>query len=97
MRPDLTSLALFLRIAESRSITKAAQASHIALAAASRRVSQLEDQYGVKLLYRTARGVELTPAGSALLFHARQLMSQVDTMRAEALACMRTSPLPCLV
>ena len=83
MRPDLTSLALFLRIAELRSITKAAQASHIALAAASRRVSQLEDQYGVKLLYRTARGVELTPAGSALLFHARQLMSQVDTMRAE--------------
>jgi len=83
MRPDLTSLALFLRIAELRSITKAAQASHIALAAASRRVSQLEDQYGVKLLYRTARGVELTPAGNALLFHARQLMSQVDTMRAE--------------
>ena len=83
MRPDLTSLALFLRIAETRSITKAAHASHIALAAASRRVSQLEDQYGVKLLYRTARGVELTPAGSALVFHARQLMSQVDTMRAE--------------
>lgn len=83
MRPDLTSIALFLRIAETRSITKAAQASHIALAAASRRVSQLEDQYGVKLLYRTARGVELTPAGNALLFHARTLMSQVDSMRAE--------------
>ena len=83
MRPDLTSLALFLRIAESRSITKAAQASHIALAAASRRIAQLEHQYGVQLLFRTARGVELTPAGSALLFHARQVMSQVDTMRAE--------------
>jgi DNA-binding transcriptional LysR family regulator len=83
MRPDLSSLALFIRVAETKSITKAARAGHIALAAASRRITQLEDQYGVQLLYRTARGVELTPAGSALLFHSRELMSQVDEMRAE--------------
>ena len=83
MRPDLASLALFIRIAETRSITKAAEAGHIALAAASRRISQLEDQFGVQLLYRTARGVELTPAGNALLFHARQMLGKVDEMRAE--------------
>jgi DNA-binding transcriptional LysR family regulator len=83
MRPDFTSLALFIRVAEAKSITKAAAASHIALAAASRRIAQLEDQFGVTLLHRTARGVELTPAGEALLFHARQMMEQVDQMRAE--------------
>ncbi|HUP97725.1 MAG TPA: LysR family transcriptional regulator [Usitatibacter sp.] len=83
MRPDLASLALFIRIAETRSITKAAEAGHIALAAASRRISQLEDQFGVQLLYRTARGVDLTPAGNALLFHARQMLAKVDEMRAE--------------
>jgi DNA-binding transcriptional LysR family regulator len=83
MRPDLTSLALFIRVAESRSITKAAAASHIALAAASRRIAQLEDQLGSALLHRTARGVELTPAGEALLFHARQMMDQMDQMRAD--------------
>ena len=83
MRPDLASLALFIRVAESRSITKAAQACHIALAAASRRIAQLEDQFSVQLLYRTARGVELTPAGNALLQHARILMSQVDELRAD--------------
>ncbi len=82
-RPDLTSLALFIRIAETRSITKAAHASHIALAAASRRMSQLEEQYGVQLLHRSAKGVELTPAGNAMLLHARQLMGQADAMRAE--------------
>ena len=43
----------------------------------------LEEQFGVQLLYRTAKGVELTPAGSAMLFHARQLMGQVDQLRAE--------------
>ena len=83
MRPDLASLALFIRIAETKSITKAATACHIALAAASRRVSQLEDQFGVELLYRTARGVELTPAGHALLSHARQMLEKVGEMRAE--------------
>jgi len=83
MRPDLSSLALFIRVAESRSLTRAAEASHIALAAASRRIAMLEHQFGVQLLYRTARGVELTPAGSALLFHARQLLGHVDVMRAE--------------
>ena len=82
-RPDLASLALFIRIAETRSITKAAHASHIALAAASRRIAQLEAQYGVQLLYRTARGVELTAAGNATLLHARKLLGQADDMRAE--------------
>jgi DNA-binding transcriptional LysR family regulator len=83
MRPDLATLALFVRVAETRSITKAASASHIALAAASRRIAQLEDQYGVQLLFRTAKGVELTPAGGAMLFHAKQMLGQVDAMRAE--------------
>jgi DNA-binding transcriptional LysR family regulator len=83
MRPDFSSLALFIRIAETRSITKAAEACHIALAAASRRVAQLEDQFGVQLLYRTAQGVELAPAGHALLFHAQRLMAQADDMAAE--------------
>jgi DNA-binding transcriptional LysR family regulator len=83
MRPDLSSLALFIRIAETKSITKAAAAGHIALAAASRRVAQLEEGFGVQLLYRTAKGVELTPAGNAMLFHARALLRQVDEMRAE--------------
>jgi DNA-binding transcriptional LysR family regulator len=83
MRPDLVSLALFIRVAEMQSITKAAEASHIALAAASRRITQLEDQLGVQLLFRSARGVEVTPAGNTLLAHAREMLAKVDEMRAE--------------
>jgi DNA-binding transcriptional LysR family regulator len=83
VRPDLSSLALFVRVAETKSITKAASASHIALAAASRRIAQLEHMFGVQLLYRTTRGAELTPAGTALLSHARQMLESVGEMRAE--------------
>ena len=82
-RPDLASLALFIRVAETHSITKAARASHIALAAASRRIQQLEDQLGVQLLRRSARGVELTPAGTAVLARAQEMLGKVDEMRAE--------------
>lgn len=83
MLPDLVSLALFVRVAETHSITKAAEASHIALAAASRRMSLLEHQYGVKLLNRTARGAELTPAGKAVLHRARQILGQVDQLQSD--------------
>lgn len=83
MLPDLVSLALFVRVAETRSITKAAEASHIALAAASRRMTLLEHQFGVKLLQRTARGAELTAAGRAVLHRARQILNQVDELRSE--------------
>lgn len=81
--PDLASLALFARIAETRSITKAAELSHIALAAASRRIAHLEARLGAKLLERTARGANLTPAGAALLAHAHKILSQVNEMQAE--------------
>lgn len=83
MLPDIDSLALFVRIAELGSITKAAESSHIALAAASRRISLLEHELGTQLLVRTARGAELTPAGRAVLYHARQIFMQVEHMRAE--------------
>lgn len=81
--PDLASLALFIRIAETGSITKAAAQSHLALAAASRRVALLESRLGVKLLERTARGVEFTPAGTAMLSHARHILGHVNRLQAE--------------
>ncbi len=86
LSPDLATLALFGRIAETRSITKAAAQSHLALAAASRRIAGLESRLGVKLLERSTRGVSLTPAGTALLAHARLILGQVNQMQADLAA-----------
>ena len=82
-RPDLTSLALFLKVVDSGSLSRAAAQSHIALSAASRRVSLLEDEFGVALLHRKATGVEPTGAGLALASHIRQVLRDIDQMRAE--------------
>ncbi|SIT73625.1 transcriptional regulator, LysR family [Ectothiorhodosinus mongolicus] len=83
MLPDLVSLNLFIRAVERRSISKAALESHIALAAASRRIAMLEHCYGVQLLYRSAQGVEPTAAGTSLLYHARRLLHRESLMKAE--------------
>ncbi len=83
MLPDIDSLALFVRAAEMRSLTKASEVSHIGLAAASRRIALLEHRFKTALLTRSPRGVELTPAGAALLPHAKALLLGINEMQAE--------------
>ncbi len=83
MHFDLTDLRLFLHVAEAGSITAGAVRSGLALASASARVRGMEEQAGVALLERDRRGVRPTPAGRALLHHARAVMGQVERMRGE--------------
>lgn len=83
MLPDIDSLALFVRAAELRSLTKAAEASHIGLAAASRRMALLEHRFKTTLFERSPRGVDLTPAGTSLLPHAKALLLEINEMQAE--------------
>lgn len=83
MLPDIDSLALFVRAAELRSLTKAAEASHIGLAAASRRIALLEHRFQAPLFERSPRGVELTAAGSTLFVHARALLLRMNHLQAD--------------
>lgn len=82
MRYDLTSLDLFITVAQERNLTRASRIKHVAVSAISKRITELEAQIGSRLLVRNARGVELTPAGQSMLFYARQMqqtMTQLDT------------------
>ena len=78
---DLTSLALFVAVAEEGSIARAAEREAIAASAVSKRVAELEGVVGTALLERQARGVRLTPAGHSLLQHARGVLHGVQKMR----------------
>ncbi len=82
-RFDLTTLRVFVAVADERSLTRAAEREHLALAAVSKRVSDLESQLGISLLYRQPKGVELTPAGHALLHHARNVLDNLQRMNAD--------------
>ena len=83
MRFDLTDLRLFINIAENPSMTQGARKSFISTAAASNRIKKLEDQAGLRLLYRDSQGVELTSAGDILLKHARIMLRQAQYLENE--------------
>jgi len=71
---DLTTLQLFEAAVRLGSISAAAEEQNIAISAVSRRLSDMEYRLGTALLYREVRGVDVTPAGAAMLVHARGLL-----------------------
>ncbi|WP_068083372.1 LysR substrate-binding domain-containing protein [Novosphingobium rosa] len=83
MLDDLVTLKLFVRAAESGKLSEAANQSHLALAAASRRISLLEGRLRVKLFRRGRHGISLTPAGQSLLARAKTLLEQVRDIEGE--------------
>ena len=83
MRFDLTDLRLFLHVVEAGSITAGAERMHLAVAAASTRIRNMEIELGTPLLNRERQGVQPTPAGRTLVHHARQMLLQAERMRAE--------------
>jgi DNA-binding transcriptional LysR family regulator len=83
LRFDLTDLRLFVCIAETGSITHGAGRANMSLAAASERIRAMEGALRTSLFERKRRGVHLTPAGSALMHHARIVTLQLEQMRGE--------------
>ena len=81
MRFDLVDLKLFCDVVEAGTITRGAERSALALAAASTRLKAMEDVIGAPLLLRSRQGVALTAAGATLLKHARLILSQSARMR----------------
>lgn len=83
---DLKSLRLFVAACERGNIRQAAVEAHIEPSAISKRIAQLEDSLGTPLLERGRRGVAPTPAGQALLEHARTLLFTLGRIEADAAA-----------
>lgn len=83
MRFDLSDLRLFLSVVEAGSITRGAERMHLAVAAASTRIRNMEAELAIPLLQRERQGVQPTPAGRALARHARILLQQAARMRSD--------------
>lgn len=81
MRFDIPDLSLFRHVVEAGSITQGAARAHLALAAASTRIRNMEDAIGAPLLIRNRQGVTPTQAGRTLLQHARTILAQAERLR----------------
>jgi DNA-binding transcriptional LysR family regulator len=78
---DLVDLSLFRQVVEAGSITRGAARAHLALAAASTRIRNMEEALGAALLVRQRQGVTPTQAGRTLLAHARVILRQTERLR----------------
>ncbi|AKJ30645.1 LysR family transcriptional regulator [Caldimonas brevitalea] len=98
---ELRHLRYFAAVAESGSLSAAADKLFIAQPALSKQIRQLEEELGVLLFARHARGVVLTAAGKALLPEVRvQLMSMgrlvnlARRAKADEIHCLRIGLVP---
>lgn len=74
---NLNALIDLLLVATHSGLGKASRASGVSKATLSRRISDLEEQLGVRLIERSARGLKLTEAGQMLVSRAEGPLSEV--------------------
>ena len=78
MISDTENLVLFYHLITEKSFSKAAEKIGITKSVISRRITQLEKNLGVQLLYRTTRHLTLTEAGTLLFEHAQNVHNSVE-------------------
>jgi DNA-binding transcriptional LysR family regulator len=95
-RFDLVTLRLFVGVLDAGSLTAGADRFGISLAAASKRIAELEQHCGVPLMTRAQRGVSATPEGQTVhrlaievIARLEQLAQSVDDFRAGAAGHLR--------
>lgn len=79
-RFDLVTLRLFVAVVDAGSLTAGADRFGISLAAASKRIVELEQHCGVALLVRGQRGVTATAEGQTLHRHAIEVVARLEQL-----------------
>jgi DNA-binding transcriptional LysR family regulator len=72
MSDGFGAIPIFVAVIEHGGFTNAAQVLGISKSAVSKRIRQLEQHLGVKLLQRTTRKISLTEAGEHYFVHAKR-------------------------
>src|SRR3712207_3238990 len=83
---DIKTLRLLVAVCDLQNIKRAAAQEHIEPSAISKRIAQRESSLGTPLLVRSRRGVQPTPAGVALLEHARTVLFTMERMASDIAA-----------
>jgi DNA-binding transcriptional LysR family regulator len=81
---ELRQLRYFVAVAEELHFRRAAARLHMSQPPLSQQIRQLEEELGCRLLARTRRRVELTPAGESFLRDAQTILAELDSAVATA-------------
>jgi DNA-binding transcriptional LysR family regulator len=77
---SLLNLSAFLRVARLGSFSGVARELQVAPSVVTKRIDQLEQELGTRLLLRSTRGLTLTPAAEALLPRFVRLVAEFDEL-----------------
>jgi LysR family transcriptional regulator of gallate degradation len=81
---DLRQLKYFVAVFEHGNLSRAAEDIPISQPALTRSVKMLEDELGVELFHRHARGAAPTPAGERFYHHAKSILAECVRAREDA-------------
>jgi DNA-binding transcriptional LysR family regulator len=88
---DLNDLYLFVLVVDNRSFTAASRTAGLTTSRISRRIADLEDRLGVRLLHRTTRKLALTAVGELYYRHCKAMVSEAQAA-AEVVEQVQASP-----
>jgi DNA-binding transcriptional LysR family regulator len=81
---DLNKLSTFVRVAERRSFTKAAEDLRTTPSVVSNRMKELEASLGFRLMNRSTHGIVLTDAGEGFFQNCLEMLARLDAYVIEA-------------
>jgi DNA-binding transcriptional LysR family regulator len=88
---NLTDIAVFVRVVDAGSFTKAADQLRLSRAVISKYITRLEARLGARVLNRTTRSLSLTEAGATLYERSRGALGQIEEAEAEV-SQLQTEP-----
>jgi LysR family hydrogen peroxide-inducible transcriptional activator len=81
---NFRALQYFVKLADLRHFSKAADACFVSQPTLSTQIKKLEDELGVQLVERSPKNIMLTPVGEEIAQRARLVLSDIDQIRAVA-------------
>lgn len=78
---NFNDLEIFITVCEEASINKAAIKLRYAQSNISQRISKLENELGVVLLFRNQKGAKATKAGEEFLAYSKKVLRDTETIK----------------
>lgn len=77
----LRQLELFIAVAQSGSFSRGGELLSLTQSTVSQHIAALEEEFSLRLIDRSGRGIVLTSGGELFLLHARKLLAEAEDLR----------------